>query len=209
MFIIFGTRARARPSETYVGYCPSCGGGTSLNMVQVKRWFTLFFIPVFPFSDLGRYVECADCKGTYHERLRDFDPAREARQFEAEFALAARRVMCKLALADGQIDPAEVDQIVQAFSNIAGREATRTEIEAELEAARNDPRSVRDFLSAVAPRLNDTGKELVLRAAIAVVKSDGRIEPDEVSELHRLAAALDLPRAYANGIFAEEGISKM
>ena len=45
------------------------------------------------------------------------------------------------------------------------------------------------------------------RSAIAVAKADGRVDPEEVSLLHELAMALDLPKAYSNGIFAEESIA--
>ena len=209
MFIVWGSRGRSKSIEHFIGHCPDCGARRDMDLMQVKRWFTLYWIRLFPYSDLGRYVECASCKSTFNERMRDYDPEKQQEKFEAAFSIAAKRVMFKLALADGDIDPSEVDQITQAFQNIAKRSISRADIAAELEAARDDTRDVAAHLAEVAPGLNDTGKELVLRSAIAVVKADGRIDPEELTMLRALVPALDLPRAYANGIFAEEGVPGM
>lgn len=172
----------------------------------MKKWFTLYWIPLFPTSDLGQYVECQSCKGTFNDRILSFDPKGSQEKFEAEFAIAAKRVMFKMALADGEVDQGEIDQIAQAFSNIVKREIAHEDIAAELETARNDTRSMQEFLQDVAPNLNDMGRELVLRSAIAVAKADGNVDDREVAELHEAALALELPKAYANGIFIEEGI---
>ena len=175
-------------------------------MKRVRRFFTLYFIPIIPLDRLGEYVECKSCKSTYNERVLEFNPKKDAEKFEAEFSIAAKRVMFKMALADGEIDDSEIQQITQAFSNIAKRDIDPADIAAEIEAARNDTRTVADFISDVAPRLNETGKELVLRSCIAVIKADGHIDDDELVELSALIKVLDMPRAYSNGVLAEEGL---
>ena len=206
MFIIFGTRGRTSAAEQGEFYCPDCRARHPYTLQQVKRWFTLFFIPVIPMDKLGEYVECNTCKATYNERVLQMDPDRARAEFEAAFSVAAKRVMFKMALADGDIDATEITQITTAFSNITKREIDEGDIAAELEAARADTSSIADYLRAVAPGLNDTGKELVMRSAIAVAKADGHVDDTETAELHALVPALDLPRAYANGIFTEEGL---
>lgn len=206
MFIIFGTRGRTSAASEGEFYCPDCRSRHPYTLQQVKRWFTLFFIPVIPMDKLGEYVECQTCKATYNERVLEMDPDRARAEFEAAFSVAAKRVMFKMALADGDIDDAEITQITQAFANITKRNIDEGDIAAELEAARADASSIADYLRAVAPGLNDTGKELVMRSAIAVAKADGHVDETEVAELHALVPALDLPRAYANGILAEEGL---
>jgi tellurite resistance protein len=208
-FLVWGFKGRA--AETAVGrfYCPDCGDHRDYRKMKVKRWFTLYWIPLFPTKDLGDHVECKTCKATYNEAVLSFDPKSSAEKFEAAFATAAKRVMFKLALADGDIDDTEVAQITQAFSNIAKRDVDPADIAAELEMARDDTRTVQQYLDEVAAGLNDTGKELVLRSAIAVARADGRVDDSEVAELHDVARALDLPLAYANGIFAEEKITAM
>ncbi len=206
MILIWGTKGRTSAAGEGEFYCPDCNARHNYTLQEVKRWFTFFFIPIFPMGKLGEYVECGTCKATYNERVLQMDPDRARAEFEAAFSVAAKRVMFKMALADGDIDDAEVAQITQAFSNITKREIDAGDIAAELEAARADTSSIADYLRAVAPGLNDTGKELVMRSAIAVAKADGHVDDSEVAELHALVPALDLPRPYANGIFAEEGL---
>lgn len=209
-FIVWGSRGRQKEIDNGQFYCPDCGDHKNYRLVAVTRWFTLYWIPLFPMGKpVGEFVECGSCQATFNQRVLDFDPKASAEKFEAAFSIAAKRVMFKLALADGHIDDAEIAQITQAFSNITKREIDPADIGAELEAARGDDRPIKDYLRDVSTGLNDTGKELVLRSAIAVAKADGHLDDEELVQLHELTAALDLPRAYANGILAEENIPSL
>jgi len=209
MLFIWGFKGRNKKMGEGEFYCPDCGDYRHYFLMLVKRWFTFYFIPIFPTSTLGEYVECQSCKATFNERVLEIDPKKDAELFEAEFSIAAKRVMFKMALADGEIDDSEIDQITQAFQNIAKREIDRDDIAAELEAARDDTRTVAEYLADISPQLNDTGKELVLRAAIAVIKADGVIDEEELKELKELIKALDMPKAYSNGVLLEEGLPKL
>lgn len=63
MFIIWGKR----PTSKILGYtkqlfhCSHCGNDTSFQVVSNKSWFTLYFIPIFPFSIHYRF-ECSICE---------------------------------------------------------------------------------------------------------------------------------------------------
>lgn len=209
-FIVWGSRGRNKEVGAGDFYCPDCDDRRAYKKIAVTRWFTLYWIPIFPMGQpVGEYIECGACKSTFNERVLQMDPKAAADKFEAAFSIAAKRVMFKMALADGDIDQTEIDTITQAFANITKREIDPADIAAELESARADDRPIAEYLRDVSSGLNDTGKELVLRSAIAVAKADGYIDPNEVVEMHALAHALDLPHAYANGIFMEEGIEQM
>jgi hypothetical protein len=61
--IIYGWGRRTTkdegPSRTYV--CNNCRNTNRFRLITVKKWFTLFFIPVFPYS--SDHVElCPICK---------------------------------------------------------------------------------------------------------------------------------------------------
>ena len=66
MFIIWGTR----PTEKYLGntseryHCTHCNNDNYFNVKTYKEWFTLYFIPIFPFS-IRRRVECPICEYGY------------------------------------------------------------------------------------------------------------------------------------------------
>jgi hypothetical protein len=47
-FIIWGSRAIKRKIGEGMFFCPRCGADREYAMQKVRRWFTLFFIPLFP-----------------------------------------------------------------------------------------------------------------------------------------------------------------
>ncbi len=62
MFIIFGwnheTRKNYGPTREII--CPNCSNKTYLDLLQTKLWFTLFFIPIFPYKS-KHYLICKIC----------------------------------------------------------------------------------------------------------------------------------------------------
>jgi len=64
MFIIWGTRARSSKEGTLEHSCLICPN-SSLQVYSWRKWFTFFFIPVFPISSRSYYVECRDCENSY------------------------------------------------------------------------------------------------------------------------------------------------
>jgi predicted RNA-binding Zn-ribbon protein involved in translation (DUF1610 family) len=65
--LIWGAKTIFKLLGEGVFNCPTCGPAGHFRHKQARRWFTLFFIPVFPFKDQGRHVECANCGSTFHE----------------------------------------------------------------------------------------------------------------------------------------------
>lgn len=62
MFIIWGTRQ----FQKLMGYarqytCRNCGNVSAWQVIRTMRWFTLFFIPIFPFS-VKYFVLCPVCQ---------------------------------------------------------------------------------------------------------------------------------------------------
>ena len=67
--IIFGTRGRtvadANASSTTT-VCSSCQRVVSLQPVRNKRYFTLFFVPIFPIEKGKPAYKCPECNALYH-----------------------------------------------------------------------------------------------------------------------------------------------
>ena len=64
--IIFGTTGKivkASPEDILPRSCPTCRGDLVLS--HLKRYFTLFFIPLFPTSTVDTFYECRTCKQKY------------------------------------------------------------------------------------------------------------------------------------------------
>lgn len=64
MIIIWGSKYRKNEEGTLEYTCIIC----QHNLLQVysfRRWFTFFFVPIFPTSSKDYYVECSECENTY------------------------------------------------------------------------------------------------------------------------------------------------
>ncbi|MCU1467233.1 MAG: Tellurite resistance protein TerB, partial [Actinomycetia bacterium] len=62
MILIWGFRARAKAVSTGEFFCTRCGVDRSYVLQQIRRWFTFFFIPLFPVGKpLGEQVKCSTC----------------------------------------------------------------------------------------------------------------------------------------------------
>ena len=60
MFFLFGLRHKAKALGQIERPCSKCGRPTMHALVEVKRWFTLFFIPVIPLGG-SHAVRCNLC----------------------------------------------------------------------------------------------------------------------------------------------------
>jgi len=63
--IIFGTKTIGSVSKTGMFYCPNCKKDQPYKLMRYKRYFHLFFIPIFPIKDLGDGLECMNCHTSF------------------------------------------------------------------------------------------------------------------------------------------------
>jgi len=63
--IIYGYKHRENQLGTGHFHCFSCQVQRPYRHKKVVRYFTLFFIPLFPLGTLSEYVECQVCGRTY------------------------------------------------------------------------------------------------------------------------------------------------
>ena len=201
--IIFGTRGVTYGSQGGEFFCPDCGGKTPYRHRKVRRFFTLYFIPLIPLDQLGEYVECQSCQSTYKMGVLEIDPEADDKREKAEFRQAMRRVLVMMSLADGTVDDSEVTQIQTILSGLEKRQVARGEVEAEIAQARAAGGDVHGYCQSMAGFLNDNGREMVVKAAYAVAAADGHFDQTEKDTLMRIAQALNLSKAHFNGIVAE------
>jgi len=204
--IIFGTRGVTYGSESGQFYCPDCDGEKTYRHRRVRRFFTLYFIPLIPLDLLGEYIECQSCTSTYKPSILEFDPKSSEKREEAEFRQAMRRVLVLMMLADGVVEDSEIEAIQQILGKLESRTVERAEIEAEMAKAKAGSAGADDlahYCKAMAGTLNDAGREMVVRAALLVATADGKFDDSERDALAKMATALNLSRAYFAGIVTE------
>jgi tellurite resistance protein len=191
--IIYGTRGMTSTGGMGKFHCPGCGESAYRHQ-KVRRWFTLFFIPLIPLDLAGEYIECGKCYGTYELEVLSYDPAAEQAKFEAAFHVAIRQTMVKMCLADGVVDPEEVVAIREIYSKIAGIELSEDDVREEIAEAMTDTRTVQQYLQAGIGMFNLHAKELILKAAFFVAAADGQFQEEEQKLLHNIGAALQMTK---------------
>jgi uncharacterized Zn finger protein len=60
MFFLFGMRTKSKGVAQIEYPCTKCAHATMHLVVESKRWFTLFFIPVIPFGG-NHLIRCNLC----------------------------------------------------------------------------------------------------------------------------------------------------
>ena len=68
LLILFGTKDRRKVVADGQFVCPKCGAKRDYEVISLREWFTLFFIPIHPTANNeGRedFVECGTCKSRY------------------------------------------------------------------------------------------------------------------------------------------------
>jgi tellurite resistance protein len=198
---LVGTRSVTIPATAGAFTCPECGG-TEYQAQRVRRFVTLSAWPIVPLDLLGEYIECLLCKATFDRAILSIDNDESLLNIEAHFNEAIKRVMVLMMLVDRRIEESELIAIGEVFHTVTGRELTRKDIQREVLIARSKEEDLEAYLDGLLGRLNDDGKQLVVRAAMLIAKADGHLDPSEVDLLHRIGTRLELPKMIIKDLMA-------
>lgn len=69
--IIWGSTGKEKRVDSSQFYCPNCRDYADGNHIKVSRYFTLYFIPLFPLETLGEFVRCDECEREYDMSVLD------------------------------------------------------------------------------------------------------------------------------------------
>ena len=79
--IIFGVRGRLATLGSGTFFCPRCGTDRAYTKKGVRRWFTLFFLPILPLGATGSiHVRCETCGGAFAEDVLTLPTTDERRR---------------------------------------------------------------------------------------------------------------------------------
>jgi tellurite resistance protein len=202
--IIFGTRGVTLTKESGEFACPGCGGSRqTYTRKTVRRFFTLYFVPIIPLNKVGEYLECQRCRNSYNEQVLSFDPAAQQAKQKAEFIEHLKRIMILAALADGRVDDEELDVIRDLYKKLTGATLGGADFERELALAGKAGISPAEYSQRFAGNLNEHGKEMVIKAVHSVLAAGGGLGQDEHDLLSDLASAMNVSGAHYRGILAE------
>jgi transcription elongation factor Elf1 len=63
--IVMGLRSRGKVLGQRMLNCPNCHRDAMTSAATSRRWFTLFFVPVFPIGDKKTIAQCGLCGFRY------------------------------------------------------------------------------------------------------------------------------------------------
>lgn len=201
-FIIFGTRGVTLTGEKGDFHCPQCGPHNSFKIKKVRRFFTLYFIPIIPLDLLGEYLECSTCQGTFNTEVRDYDPSKAQEQIQAVYMVAMKQAMICTLLADGVIDDEEVKAVQEIFEELSGIQVTEDDLREEIMGIQRQGEDALELLSTIGQELNDSGKEKVIVSVHRIAAADGHVDESEIEYIHQLGQAMGMSPAHVRGVLA-------
>ena len=188
--LIFGLRGVESVAETGRFHCPRCDQEMTYSNYLIRRWFTLFFLPVIPLDKLGSYISCWRCNTAYtHEVLNAF-PAEQEAALRKTIRESYRRLLVGIVLTDGRIDPAEADFALKAAQGILGDSYTRSWFDRDVARFKDD--DLLASMRSVANITDDSSKEFFVIIATQLSAVDGELHKDEVSLVFDVANALGI-----------------
>lgn len=201
--IIWGSRGRVTTIGSGTFHCPRCSSTQPYKHQKLQRYFTLYFIPLFPLDDLGEHIECGQCHNLWKtEVLRQPTGESQDEAIQNELRRAMKRSMALVILANGKAAPGEIAAGSEVFRKIVGMSLPDAELAREVKDVHEQDVDVARYLSNFGGHLSNEQKESLVMAACGVALYDGPMQPAEREAVEKIATALGLTQAHLRGILA-------
>ncbi|MGB1247478.1 MAG: TerB family tellurite resistance protein [Chitinophagales bacterium] len=200
--IIVGTRGVKWTLKEGQFNCPQCEKTTNYRHRSVRRFFTLYFIPIIPLDKLGEYVECRNCKGTFVPNILNMNSMSKD-QFLATYEKAIHHTMVLTMLADGIIDENEKLEVLAIINKFGHNDMTMEQLMEYTKQVQKENEDVSTYLKKIAGELNEQGKETIIKCALSVAASDGDMDPTEMELIKRMSESLQMKADHVKRIFEE------
>lgn len=199
--LIFGTRGIPSANEAGKFFCPICASEHDYRRMVVRRFFTLYFVPLIPLGTEGSYIECKKCHGTFADEVLNPDTSEfPQNSFLKETLL---RLMTMMMLADKVVRAEEIRAISELYNTFFDDEISEDDIRATSMDPKNHYENIDRFLSHQRSFLNDVGKEVTIRALLLIAMSDGELLENELAFAKRVSEALGMTRIHYQGVISD------
>lgn len=194
MLLIWGWRARKKTLREGTFFSPAAGRDAPYRLVEARRWFTLFFIPIIPLKVLGTFVECQVTKATYDPSILQ-NPTNA--EFTDQLAVGVREVVCSVASADATVT---AEERRRAIDIVGGYVPGYDEASLDADLARVDQAPIDQRLAYLSSALSEPGKERLLTAAATMMAADGLIDPRDRDAVRSIGEKLGMSPAHIHGV---------
>jgi len=201
--IIIGEMDLTFTTDRGTFYCPACRKGQVYVGRKVRRFLTVYFIPLIPLHTVSELIQCQGCRGTFPQQVTQLTEAHYQEMSQREFADDVRRVMVLTMLADDHASPEEIATLRRVYWQLAGRELSDEEIERDIAMARKAGVTAAAYARAIAPRRSPQEREWIIRGAFLVASAPGDLTPERLEQLKMLPVALQVPEERFREIIEE------
>ena len=195
-FLIWGTKVRFKAIANGTFFCPRCGGDRPYERRLAKRWFHLYYIPLFPTSTVGEQIRCGVCQTSYTEAVLSRPTSG---QLSSLLVDAARGVIVHVLRAGSAQSPDARSVAVGEVARAGLPAYTEQDLDADLGVV---PGDLSQLLTALGGQLADTGKESLLGSAARVALADGPLSDLERQVLVSTGASLGMTATHTAGVIA-------
>lgn len=183
MIIVFGSKTRISKDKKELDIlknaCPNCRNDLILS--NVKSWFTLYFVPIFPYETLETVYHCNNCKTSYKQEIKEMisksnsDKKRFEEETKKRYGLTLIACMIQMAKVDGNISGDEKSEIIRVSKSFP--EINYQIINQMIES--NDGTIVHKMLTEITQYVTVDGIMMLISEVARVVVADGKIEKEE------------------------------
>ena len=196
-FIVWGFKILYKAQGSGTFFCPRCGADRAYEHRIGRKWFRLYWIPLFPVGGpVNERVRCETCKGAFQMQAL---ARATSTQLSANLLDGVRGLIVHV-LRAGSIDVPAAREIAVAEVQRAGLPGyTGETLTADLDAV---PGDLNPLFSALGGQLADQGKENLLRAGTRTALADGGLTDLERRVVESAAASLGMTQAHAQGVIS-------
>ena len=180
-------------------YCPRCRTDVAYRERHVRRFLTLYFIPLVPLDKMEEYVECGQCKNRFPREALSHTRERAALTFQSY----VRHTLALLAASDADITLAEITTFQDLVRRLTGAAPTTDEVTQELVAAQSARQMPSWYLRTIGGWLNQEEKKTLVQFAFLMATSSGEISTARSSTLAQFPSALGITEDEFKQIIAE------
>ena len=178
-------------------FCPRCGGDREYEHRIGKKWFTFYFIPLFPVGKpQNEHVRCKTCQNMFTMQVL-VRPT--TGQLSSLLLDGVRGVLVHVLRAGSIQSPAAREVAVNEVQSAGLLGYNDVSLQADLDVV---PGDLSGLLTSLGGQLADQGKENLLRAAVRVALADGPMTDLERNVVHSTGAMLGMTQAHALGVIA-------
>lgn len=198
MIFIWGWRTRG----THIGdgefYCPDEGGDRPYRLMQARRWFTLFWLPVVPLKVLGEYVECASCDAPFERKILDLPTTR---QMAETLRTALRHLVVAIIRSDEKVTNAERRIALEVMGRFHHGDYAMIDLERDIATLEVD--AIDEVVARAGATLSASGQERVVWACAELATADGEISDTDLDIIATAGRSMGMTPAHIKGVLDE------